>query len=183
MYSKIGIAPTVMSAGKHKAELTEFARLGADARAYLQAEVNAMHTAFIAAVAAGRRVPAATVREQFGQGGIVNAQDAVRLGMADRLGGLDLAVGRSVALVRESRRPGSRRGPRRIRITCAADSRSRRPEPRAGPACATQYTRIHRRWSPSRSSAGSVSLPRSRTPWPTIEPALTKQRSLTTEYF
>jgi signal peptide peptidase SppA len=106
MHSKIGITPTVISAGKHKGELSEFAPLGADTRAYLQAEVNAMHDAFIVAVAAGRRVPAATVREQFGQGRIVNAQDAVRVGMADRLGGLDLAVGRSVALVREPRRPG-----------------------------------------------------------------------------
>jgi signal peptide peptidase SppA len=106
MYSKIGINPTVVSAGKFKAEQSEFAPLSADARAYLQTEVNAAHNAFIAAVAAGRRVPAATVREQFGQGRLVTAEDAVRVGMADRVGGLDLAVARGVALMRDARRPG-----------------------------------------------------------------------------
>jgi ClpP class serine protease len=60
-----------------------------EGRAALQADVDAMEAVFIADVARGRKVSAATVRAEFGRGAMVTAGPAVERGMADRIGTLE----------------------------------------------------------------------------------------------
>ncbi len=85
MLSDIGIKPTFVFAGDHKVEGNSFEPLGDEARAHLQAEVDATYADFLAAVARGRGKSVAVVREKFGKGRTVSAEDAVSVGMADRI--------------------------------------------------------------------------------------------------
>ena len=65
-----------------------------DGRAAVQAEVDAIEAAFLADVAAGRRVTVDRVRESFGRGAMVPAARAVEVGMADRIGSLEEILSR-----------------------------------------------------------------------------------------
>ena len=89
-----GVTPTIIKAGKFKAEGNPWQPLTAEAQEYLQSRVNDYYTAFVGGVAKGRGVPPAKVREEFGQGRMVGAKDAVRLGMADRVGTLTQTLAR-----------------------------------------------------------------------------------------
>lgn len=82
-----GITETVISAGKFKAETA--GALGDDARAALQARVDAAYGAFVKDVARNRGVAQQAVRDGFGQGRMVDAEPAVAEGMADRIGTLE----------------------------------------------------------------------------------------------
>jgi capsid assembly protease len=84
----LGVTPTLIKAGPNKAEGHPAFPLGEDATAHLQARVDDYYNMFVKDVAKGRKVPVSTVREQFGGGRMVGAQEAVRLGMADRIGSL-----------------------------------------------------------------------------------------------
>lgn len=95
-----GIRPTYISAGKFKTEINPYEPLGAEAKAYEQSQIDSIYSDFIAAVARGRGVPAAKVRADFGQGRCMLAADAVRAGMADRIGTLADAVGRAATRAR-----------------------------------------------------------------------------------
>ncbi|WP_416065409.1 S49 family peptidase [Rhizobium sp. ZK1] len=88
LLEKEGVKPTLIRAqhGIYKAETANISPLSTDARDYLQQRVNLAEEAFINAVAAGRRVSAATVRDNFGKGRMFGAQELVKRGMADRIG-------------------------------------------------------------------------------------------------
>ncbi|OJY29309.1 MAG: serine peptidase [Rhodobacterales bacterium 65-51] len=60
-----------------------------EGRAALQADVDAAEAVFFADVARGRRVSLETISSDFGQGGMLAAERAVRVGMADRIGTLE----------------------------------------------------------------------------------------------
>jgi signal peptide peptidase SppA len=83
---KVGIKKTLIGAGKFKGENAPFQPLTEEAQAYTQQRVDAYYTMFVDRVAAGRNVDADAVRNGFGQGRMVGAQEALRLGMADRIG-------------------------------------------------------------------------------------------------
>ena len=53
------------------------------AREYIQERVDKKGEQFVATVAAGRGVPEAVVREQFGKGRMLDAEDAVKVGLMD----------------------------------------------------------------------------------------------------
>lgn len=89
-----------------------------EGRAAIQADIDAVEAVFLADVARGRRVPLATVRADFGQGGMLAAERAVRVGMADRIGTLE------GVLAQGSRRTGPTTGGRRA--LAAADLETRR---------------------------------------------------------
>jgi signal peptide peptidase SppA len=84
----LGVTPTLIKAGPNKAEGHPAFPLGEDAVAHVQARVDDYYAMFVKDVAKGRGVPVGAVREQFGGGRMVGAQEAVRLGMADRVGSL-----------------------------------------------------------------------------------------------
>jgi signal peptide peptidase SppA len=86
---KQGVKVTVISAGKYKTEANSFAPLGAEARANIQSVVDSYYGLFIKSVARGRGCSVAEVRNGMGQGRMVSAQQAVSLGMCDRVSSLD----------------------------------------------------------------------------------------------
>lgn len=94
LLEKKGVKVTLVSAGPHKTEGNPFAPLDDDARATLQARVDDGYARFVAALAAGRRVPESFVRSDFGGGRLVGARDAVAARMADGVATLDAAIAR-----------------------------------------------------------------------------------------
>lgn len=83
---KAGVARTLVSAGKYKIEGHPFAPLEDDARAAMQARIDDAYATFVRDVARNRNVTLSAVRDGFGQGRMVDAETAVREGMADRVG-------------------------------------------------------------------------------------------------
>ncbi|WP_065091630.1 S49 family peptidase [Rhizobium leucaenae] len=86
---KAGIKKTITKAGDFKTDGNPFQPLSEDAQARLQAKVDASYDMFVRDVARNRNVSLATVREGFGRGDMVDAQQAVAEGMADRIGTLE----------------------------------------------------------------------------------------------
>lgn len=80
-----GVKATLVKAGKFKAEGNPYEPLTEEAQAAMQARVNDYYDMFVKAVARGRGVKPADVRNGFGEGRVVGAAEAVRLGMADRV--------------------------------------------------------------------------------------------------
>lgn len=80
-----GISPTVISAGKFKTEGNPLGPLSDEAREAAQAAVDEAYAAFVADVATGRRRTEAAVRDGFGEGRAVSAQEALGAGMVDRV--------------------------------------------------------------------------------------------------
>ncbi len=89
-----GLQVTMISAGKYKTEFASFAPLGDDARAALQEQVDYTYTKFLAGLKRNRGLSMEEVRKNFGQGRVVNAEQAVAAKMADRVMPLDELLGR-----------------------------------------------------------------------------------------
>lgn len=89
-----GVKTTLITAGKHKADGNPFEPLSDQARASQQVKVDAYYSMFVGAVARGRGVNPTVVRNGYGEGDVVMAQDARRLGMVDRIETLDSAIAR-----------------------------------------------------------------------------------------
>mgnify|MGYP001809548676 CR=1 FL=1 len=80
--------------------------LGTDeGRAAVQAYLDAAEDVFVSDVAKGRGVSPATVRSQFGRGGMLVAADALKAGMIDRIGTLEGVLQRGTGRAR-SGNPG-----------------------------------------------------------------------------
>jgi signal peptide peptidase SppA len=80
-----GLSITMVTAGKYKAELAPFKPLTDDARQYLQESVDYTYRKFQAALKRNRGVSLDEVRINFGQGRVVNADDALKVKMVDRI--------------------------------------------------------------------------------------------------
>lgn len=80
-----GVSITIVSAGKFKTELAPTGPLNPDARSYLQAGVDATYAKFLGAVARGRNKTRGTVASDFGQGRLLDADQAIKVGMIDRI--------------------------------------------------------------------------------------------------
>jgi len=103
MLANMGVGVEMIRAGKFKGEGNPFQPLTDEARTAIQTQVDYFYDLFVTAVARGRNVNAAQVRNGFGEGRVVNSAEAVALGMADRVGSLeDVVLGRG----------GRRRSPR-----------------------------------------------------------------------
>jgi ClpP class serine protease len=63
-----------------------------DGAGVIRATIDQLESQFISDVAKGRGVPVAKVRSDFGQGGVRVGADAVRAGMADRVGSYEAAL-------------------------------------------------------------------------------------------
>jgi signal peptide peptidase SppA len=87
-----GITTTVIRRpdAKHEANMSE--PLSDTARTHLQQVVDDYYGQFVGAVAKGRGVTPAAVREGYGQGRVLTARRAVAAGLADRVGTLDEAI-------------------------------------------------------------------------------------------
>lgn len=89
---KDGITRTVISAGKYKAE--GYGPLTDEAKAAIQARVDAAYDVMVADIARGRGVNESFVRGGFGEGRVVSAQEGKKLGMVDRIETLEGTVAR-----------------------------------------------------------------------------------------
>lgn len=90
-----GVKVTFIHAGKHKVEGNPYEALGAEARAAIQADIDAYYRMFTSAVARGRRVSVDMVRsEAFGEGRMVLAKEAAARGMVDRVETFDSVIAR-----------------------------------------------------------------------------------------
>lgn len=89
-----GRKATFIKAGRNKTAGNSYEPLSAESIAELQKGVDDYYDLFVRAVARGRNVSQARVRDGFGQGGTVRAKEAVAEGMADRVGTLDDVLGR-----------------------------------------------------------------------------------------
>lgn len=78
-----GVKVSLISAGKFKTEGSPFEPLGEEARTSTQAAVDEYYGMFTNAVAKGRGVPVASVREGMGQGRVMSANDALAQNMID----------------------------------------------------------------------------------------------------
>lgn len=84
----MGIVPTMIKSTELKASGNPYEPLTDAMRAELQKGVDDYYRQFVAAVARGRKTTAETVENLYGKGGTVRANEAVRVGMADKIGTL-----------------------------------------------------------------------------------------------
>jgi capsid assembly protease len=85
----LGVKLTLIKFGENKAEGNNFEPLTDSAREHLQEMVDSFGAMFEKAVARGRKISQADVHGKFGQGRVFDAKQAVKIGMADRIGTLD----------------------------------------------------------------------------------------------
>lgn len=84
-----GIKVTYISEGKYKTEANPYEPLAEEAKAAIQESVKESYDSFVRGLARQRGKPLEEVRNGFGQGRMVNARQAVQMGMADRVGTLE----------------------------------------------------------------------------------------------
>ena len=84
-----GVKTTLISAGKFKVEGNPYTPLDEDAQAFMQSRVDDYYAAFTKAVAKGRGVSIAQVRDGMGQGRVLGAEAAIASNMVDGIASLD----------------------------------------------------------------------------------------------
>ena len=94
-----GVTPTLISAGTYKVEGNPYAPLEPEAQAFMQSRVDDYFLAFSKAVAKGRGVPIAQVRNGMGQGRVLGADAALEQNMVDGIVTLDEAIRKILANV------------------------------------------------------------------------------------
>ena len=92
MLDQEGVTVTYISSDPRKVESNPHQPLSDGARSHMQSRVDELYNQFVAAVAKGRRRSEAFVREHFGGGRTVTADDAVARGMVNRIGTFDATV-------------------------------------------------------------------------------------------
>ena len=106
-----GVTPTLISAGTYKVEGNPYAPLEPEAQAFMQSRVDDYFLAFSKAVAKGRGVPIAQVRNGMGQGRVLGADAALEQKMVDGIVTLDEAIRKMLLQARaQSKTKGSRIG-------------------------------------------------------------------------
>jgi signal peptide peptidase SppA len=81
----MGVKTTIISAGDRKTDGNPYEPLSRQARASLQERVDDIYDMFTGAVAAGRGVKVEAVKAGYGRGASVLAEEALRVGLADRI--------------------------------------------------------------------------------------------------
>lgn len=84
-----GVTPTLISAGKYKVEGNPYAPLNDEAQGFMQSRVDDYYASFTKAVARGRGVPIAQVRDGMGQGRVLGADAALAQNMVDGVATFD----------------------------------------------------------------------------------------------
>lgn len=87
-----GIKISFISEGKYKTEGNPYEPLTEEARSAILVRVSEAYNAFIESVARNRGVSPETVRNNFGEGRVVGARQALESGMADRIGTLEETI-------------------------------------------------------------------------------------------
>lgn len=99
-----GITTTLIKAGKFKAEGNSMQPLSPEDQDATQSMVDAYYSAFVSAVASGRKTSQKAVREGFGQGRSLLADDAVSEGLADGVMSVSEVLGKMQARAKRAAR-------------------------------------------------------------------------------
>ena len=99
LMDKLGVERRLLTAGENKGMLDPFSPQDPTHKAYAQAMIEQIHQQFISVVKAGRGDRLKASPETF-SGLFWNGEEAVRLGLADKLGNLDF-VAREVVMAEE----------------------------------------------------------------------------------
>jgi protease-4 len=91
LFQKIGLEVTVLKAGRYKDVGSPYREMTPDERAYLGELLDKVYDQFIRAVSEGRRIPVDRVRE-LAEGRLYTGEEAVKLGLVDRIGTYDDAL-------------------------------------------------------------------------------------------
>ena len=91
LFSKIGLSPVVIKSGKYKDAGSPVRAMTPEEQQYLKAFVDRLHQQFVSAIAEGRQLDLAKVQD-LADGRIYTGQDAMDLGLVDRIGNLEDAV-------------------------------------------------------------------------------------------
>lgn len=94
MLAQLGIRREVFAAGKYKAEGVDGGPLSEDARAHVQTLIDGAYNRFVGDVAKGRGVKPADVRSGYGEGRLLNAEQALAAGLIDRIATLEDTLAR-----------------------------------------------------------------------------------------
>lgn len=94
MLEQIGIKVTLIAYGEHKVDGNPYEILDDAAREWIQASVNRAGDKFTLASARGRGVTKKVVLDTFGQGRMFDGEQAIELGMADKIGPIDQVLAR-----------------------------------------------------------------------------------------
>jgi capsid assembly protease len=89
-----GVTTTMIAAGKYKVEGNPYQPLSEEARQSLQTKIGQYYSQFVNAVARGRGTSADNVTNNFGEGRMLMAKDALKAGMVDRVATLDRTLQR-----------------------------------------------------------------------------------------
>jgi signal peptide peptidase SppA len=87
-----GVKVTYIHAGENKVEGNQAEPLNDTARSFMQQRVDEYYSAFVGAVARHRGVHRATVEKSYGQGRVYGAEQALSVGMVDRIATLSDVV-------------------------------------------------------------------------------------------
>lgn len=118
-----GIKVTIIKEGKYKIEGNPYEPLSEEARAVIQTRVTEAYDNFISALARQRGVKPDDVRNGYGEGRVIGAQQAIRLGMADRIETFDQTVERVFRQMRGDSLTAPRgRSAKQVNLTPSADS-------------------------------------------------------------
>jgi capsid assembly protease len=88
-----GVTSTLIKAGKFKAEANSIEPLSAEDRDAMQSMVDSYYSAFVSAVASGRKVSQKAVREGMGQGRALISDEAVSAGLVDGIMTMSAVIG------------------------------------------------------------------------------------------
>lgn len=94
LLEKIGLRAQVVKSGEHKDIGSPVRPISAEDREILQSLIDDVHSQFIMAIAEGRNLPPARVRE-LADGRIFSGQQARQMGLVDELGGLQAAIAKA----------------------------------------------------------------------------------------
>ena len=97
---KAGLSQEFISAGKYKTEGSANGPLKPEARAFIQSQIDSFYSAFTSDVARGRGVAATTVRNGYGQGRCLLADEALKAGLIDGVCSFEQVVAKLSARVK-----------------------------------------------------------------------------------
>jgi signal peptide peptidase SppA len=93
-FAQIGLKREVIAAGKYKAEALNGSALSDEARGHLQHLIDGSYNRMVGDIAKGRGVSAADVRNGYGEGRALTAEDALAAGLIDRIATCDDTLAR-----------------------------------------------------------------------------------------
>lgn len=99
-----GLDATLITFGDNKENGHPFVPLSDEAREEIQELVDSYGNEFVADVAKGRGISVSTVENTFGQGRLLRADEALSVGMIDRIASLDETIARLLGGRKASRR-------------------------------------------------------------------------------